>query len=239
MDCADAAQPDARGLDAERHPDQHAYRGRSRRRDEDGPPGVDRHVPRIADRDRDADEQQRPRPSARIRRSIPRTRGRRTSTARSSSGGTARTAPSRPSAGTSSRCAATRRIPRTARRSSATSTARRTASMSRRAGGCGSRRTSRAAPSTPARYAGFGNNQMLCADLTTGETRRFLVGPNVCEITGAFVTPDERTMFVGIQHPGEAPSGANDPANAQAIQLLAGGGRGRPSALCVHRHHEG
>lgn len=33
-------------------------------------------------------------------------------------------------------------------------------------------------------YAGFGNNQMLCADVKTGETRRFLVGPNICEITG-------------------------------------------------------
>jgi secreted PhoX family phosphatase len=43
--------------------------------------------------------------------------------------------------------------------------------------------------------------------------RRFLTGPNVCEITGVFVTPDERTMFVGIQHPGEPPSGSNDPNN--------------------------
>ena len=56
-------------------------------------------------------------------------------------------------------------------------------------------------------YAGFGNNQMLCADPTTKETRRFLVGPSACEITGCFVTPDERAMFVGIQHPGEPPSG--------------------------------
>ena len=36
-------------------------------------------------------------------------------------------------------------------------------------------------------YAGFGNNQMLCADPTTGEVRRFLVGPNACEVTGVFV----------------------------------------------------
>jgi len=55
-------------------------------------------------------------------------------------------------------------------------------------------------------YAGFGNNQMLCADPSTGEIRRFLQGPNQCEITGVFVTPDERTMFVGIQHPGETPN---------------------------------
>ncbi len=62
-------------------------------------------------------------------------------------------------------------------------------------------------------YAGFGNNQMLCADPDTKETRRFLTGPVQCEITGVFVTPDEKTMFVGIQHPGEAPTGSLSPAN--------------------------
>jgi secreted PhoX family phosphatase len=33
--------------------------------------------------------------------------------------------------------------------------------------------------------------------------RRFLVGPVECEITGVDSTPDGRTLFVGIQHPGE------------------------------------
>ncbi len=33
--------------------------------------------------------------------------------------------------------------------------------------------------------------------------RRFLVGPKECEITGVDTTPDGRTLFVGIQHPGE------------------------------------
>lgn len=33
--------------------------------------------------------------------------------------------------------------------------------------------------------------------------RRFLVGPVECEITGVDTTPDGRTLFVGIQHPGE------------------------------------
>jgi secreted PhoX family phosphatase len=61
-------------------------------------------------------------------------------------------------------------------------------------------------------YLGFGNNQMLAADPETRETRRFLTGPYVCEVTGVFMTPDRRTMFVGLQHPGEAPSGSNDPA---------------------------
>jgi uncharacterized protein len=83
-------------------------------------------------------------------------------------------------------------------------------------------------------YAGFGNNQMLCADLKTGETRRFLTGPRVCEITGCFVTPDERTMFVGIQHPGEAPSGANDPANPKQFSSWPEGAEGgRPRSACI------
>jgi uncharacterized protein len=83
-------------------------------------------------------------------------------------------------------------------------------------------------------YAGFGNNQMLCADIRTGETRRFLTGPRVCEITGVFVTPDERTMFVGIQHPGEAPSGANSPANPKQYSSWPEGTEGgRPRSACI------
>lgn len=83
-------------------------------------------------------------------------------------------------------------------------------------------------------YAGFGNNQMLCADPATRETRRFLVGPNVCEVTGVFVTPDERTMFVGIQHPGEAPTGSNDPANPKRYSSWPDGpAGGRPCSACV------
>lgn len=52
-------------------------------------------------------------------------------------------------------------------------------------------------------FAGQGNNQMLAADPATGEIRRFLVGPKECEVTGLTWTIDRKTMFVGIQHPGE------------------------------------
>jgi uncharacterized protein len=90
-------------------------------------------------------------------------------------------------------------------------------------------------------YAGFGNNQMLCADPATKETRRFLVGPNICEVTGVFLTPDEKTMFVGIQHPGEAPSGANDPANPKQYSSWPDGEAGsRPrSSLIVITKDDG
>ncbi|MDK1474228.1 PhoX family phosphatase [Streptomyces sp. 549] len=52
-------------------------------------------------------------------------------------------------------------------------------------------------------YDRIGNNAMLAADPATGEIRRFLVGPRGCEITGVVTTPDQRTMFVNVQHPGE------------------------------------
>jgi secreted PhoX family phosphatase len=59
----------------------------------------------------------------------------------------------------------------------------------------------------------LGNNAMLAADPRTGEIRRFLVGPVGCEVTGATATPDGRTMFINIQHPGESPSERSDPDN--------------------------
>ena len=52
-------------------------------------------------------------------------------------------------------------------------------------------------------FAGMGNNQMLCADPDSGEIRRFMVGPVGCEVTGISFAPDFKTLFVGIQHPGE------------------------------------
>ncbi|NHC10482.1 alkaline phosphatase PhoX [Stutzerimonas degradans] len=55
----------------------------------------------------------------------------------------------------------------------------------------------------------FGNNQMLVSDPRTGETKRFLVGPLGAEVTGITATPDFRTLFVNIQHPGEGSTPGN------------------------------
>ena len=52
-------------------------------------------------------------------------------------------------------------------------------------------------------FAGQGNNTMLMGDPASGEIRRFLVGPRECEVTGIAWSADRRTMFIGIQHPGE------------------------------------
>lgn len=53
------------------------------------------------------------------------------------------------------------------------------------------------------------NDQMLAAnpyltdDAGVPELRRFLTGVRGCEVTGVVTTPDQRTMFVNVQHPGD------------------------------------
>lgn len=52
-------------------------------------------------------------------------------------------------------------------------------------------------------HAAGGTSTHVGAPATPATVRRFLVGPKGCEITGVTLTPDHRTMFVNIQHPGE------------------------------------
>lgn len=56
-------------------------------------------------------------------------------------------------------------------------------------------------------FAGQGNNRMLLAGPATGEIRPFLTATLQAEITCLTWSPDRRTMFVGIQHPGERGEG--------------------------------
>lgn len=77
----------------------------------------------------------------------------------------------------------------------------------------------------------FGNNQMLAIDWRAGVTRRFMTGPRGCEVTGACLTPDGRTMFVNIQHPG---GGAMHPAGHRYHSTWPDGRLGaRPRAATV------
>lgn len=57
-------------------------------------------------------------------------------------------------------------------------------------------------------YANIGGNAMFCADPATRQITRFLTSPIRCEVTGVVTTPDNKTMFVNIQHPGEGWSGS-------------------------------
>jgi uncharacterized protein len=86
--------------------------------------------------------------------------------------------------------------------------------------------------------AKLGNNMMLAADTKTGEIRRFLVGPMGCEITGATGTPDGKTMFINIQHPGEPASELSNPANPRAISNWPDkqpGGRPRSATVVIRK----
>ncbi len=88
--------------------------------------------------------------------------------------------------------------------------------------------------------AGLAHNMMLAADPATGEIRRFLTGPAGCEITGATGTPDGRTMFINIQHPGESPSERSDPAAPTRFSNWPDKGSNRPrSATVVIRRVDG
>ena len=51
--------------------------------------------------------------------------------------------------------------------------------------------------------AAGGTKTIVGARATADTVRRFLVGPVECEITGIALTPDGKTMFCNVQHPGE------------------------------------
>ena len=75
-------------------------------------------------------------------------------------------------------------------------------------------------PSMPGTYAGSATTRCCAPTRTKGD-------PPVPRRTETvrdhrlFVTPDERTMFVGIQHPGEPTSELSQPRRPKAVQLLA------------------
>lgn len=68
-------------------------------------------------------------------------------------------------------------------------------------------------------------------DLGEKRLRRFLVGPKECEITGIAETPDGKTLFVNIQHPGES-----TPPNFGTNEFGShwpGGGATRPRSATI------
>jgi secreted PhoX family phosphatase len=88
-------------------------------------------------------------------------------------------------------------------------------------------------------FAQFGTNQILAADPRTGEIRRFLTGPVGQEITGVCTTPDQRTMFVGIQHPGSTTTPEEHAAGRLASHWPDGGDAVPRSALVVITREDG
>ncbi|MEU5882229.1 PhoX family phosphatase [Spirillospora sp. NPDC047279] len=93
-------------------------------------------------------------------------------------------------------------------------------------------------------YDNIGNNQLLAADPKTGEIRRFLVGPRGAEITGWTIAPDQRSMFVNVQHPGESTAafGTPTPENPRAVSNWPeydAAGRPRPATVVIRRKDGG
>ena len=85
-----------------------------------------------------------------------------------------------------------------------------------------------------------GQATIMGAKPTDATVRRFLVGPFDCEITGVVVTPDGKTLFFNVQHPGEAAANfATDtytshwPGNQAPASDTAHSGHKRPRSATV------
>jgi len=80
------------------------------------------------------------------------------------------------------------------------------------------------------------NNQMVVADASNAMIKRIFTGVPGCEITGITVTPDRRTMFINVQHPGNgdpdvsnfpklgAPDGTTIPRDCTIVLTRKDGG---------------
>lgn len=70
-------------------------------------------------------------------------------------------------------------------------------------------------------------------DATPATLRRFLVGPKGCEITGITETPDGKTIFVNIQHPGENTAAGDIAIPGNYESHWPDGGTARPRSTTV------
>jgi uncharacterized protein len=87
-------------------------------------------------------------------------------------------------------------------------------------------------------FTNLGNNQMLAYDAASGQTKRFLTAPTNSEVTGAAWTPDGKTMFINVQHPGETAGDRSDPAEPNKFSNWPDykpGGRPRSSTVVIRK----
>jgi uncharacterized protein len=77
------------------------------------------------------------------------------------------------------------------------------------------------------------------AAATAATLKRFLVGPKECELTGVDSTPDGRTLFVGIQHPGELGTAGAPSSNWPQSQTGTASGRPRSAIVAITRNDGG
>lgn len=82
-------------------------------------------------------------------------------------------------------------------------------------------------------------NTIVGANPGGAKLRRFMVGPLECEITGVDSTPDGRTLFVNVQHPGEDGNPANITSNWPASQSGVTAGRPRSATVVITKNDGG
>ena len=77
------------------------------------------------------------------------------------------------------------------------------------------------------------------ADATNENLKRFLVGPKECEITGIAETPDGKTIFVNIQHPGEKTKDLKNTSTYGSHWPDKGNSRPRSATVVITKNDNG
>lgn len=94
-----------------------------------------------------------------------------------------------------------------------------------------------AAPSEGIQLGDEQTTRVGIANASDVQLKRFLTGVKGCEVTGLVVTPDARTLFCNIQHPG---NGSTWPApSGDATQVNTASDRPRSSTIMVFRDDGG
>ncbi|WP_294288335.1 alkaline phosphatase PhoX [uncultured Sphingomonas sp.] len=92
-----------------------------------------------------------------------------------------------------------------------------------------------AAAKTVTNTGGTTQATRIGAPLTANTLRRFLVGPNEAAVTGVDTSPDGRTLFVNIQHPGENGTATAPTSNWPANQTATSTARPRSATIVITR----
>ncbi|MDF2152543.1 PhoX family phosphatase [Vibrio sp. CAU 1672] len=79
----------------------------------------------------------------------------------------------------------------------------------------------------PSKFTDQEGNPATISAENQAELKRFFVGPNGCEVTGFTISPDYKSLFVNIQHPG------NWPYSDDATEVTPAGVTVRPRAATV------
>jgi len=79
-----------------------------------------------------------------------------------------------------------------------------------------------------------GDNGSVVNASNQAQLKRFAIGPNGCEVTGIFATPDKTALFINIQHPGNWP--ADGARNSQDATIVTSGDvRPRASTVVIQK----